>query len=52
MEAAGRMGTKQGGASRIEGIRQNASLAKLASCACAVGTNVDIRLNPVRDNSV
>ncbi len=47
-EVAERMGTKQSEVSRIEGARQNISIAKLANYAEAVGAKLDIRLDPVR----
>ena len=47
-EVAERMGTKQSEVSRIESGRQNISIAKLANYAEAVGTKLDIRLDPVR----
>lgn len=46
-EVAERMGTKQSEVSRIEGGRQNISIEKLARFADAVGTKLDIRLDPV-----
>lgn len=46
-EVAERMGTKQSDISRIEGARQNISIEKLARFADAVGTKLDIRLDPV-----
>ncbi|MCY3874269.1 MAG: helix-turn-helix transcriptional regulator [Rhodobacteraceae bacterium] len=47
-EVAERMGTRQSEVSRIEGGRQNVSIAKLANYAEAVGAKLDIRLDPVR----
>ncbi len=47
-EVAERMGTRQSEVSRIEGARQNISIAKLANYAEAVGAKLDIRLDPVR----
>ena len=47
-EVAERMGTRQSEVSRIEGARQNISIAKLANYAKAVGAKLDIRLDPVR----
>ena len=46
-EVAKRMGTKQSEISRIEGARQNISIEKLSRFADAVGTKLDIRLDPV-----
>ena len=45
-EVAKRMGTKQSEISRIEGAR-NISIEKLSRFADAVGTKLDIRLDPV-----
>lgn len=47
-EVAERMGTRQSEVSRIEGSRQNISIAKLANYAEAVGAKLDIRLDPIR----
>ena len=47
-EVAERMGTKQSEVSRIEGARQNISIAKLVDYAEAVGAKLDIRLDPIR----
>lgn len=44
-QVAERMGTKQSEISRIEGARQNISLAKLGSYANAVGAKLDISLS-------
>lgn len=46
-EVAERMGTRQSEVSRIEGARQNISIAKLANYAEAVGAKLNIRLDPV-----
>tara|TARA_R110000787_G_scaffold85770_2_gene182810 strand:+ start:1468 stop:1746 length:279 start_codon:yes stop_codon:yes gene_type:complete len=43
-QVAERMGTKHSEVSRIEGARQNISIAKLTSYANAVGAKLDINL--------
>ena len=49
-EVADRMGTRQSEVSRIEGARQNISIAKLAKYASAVGAKLDIRIEPINVN--
>lgn len=44
-QVAERMGTKQSEISRIEGGRQNISIAKLQSYADAVGAKLDIHIS-------
>ena len=50
-EVAQRMGTKQSEVSRIESARQNITISKLADYADAVGTKLDITLEPIRPAS-
>ncbi len=50
-EVAERMGTQQSEVSRIEGARQNVTIAKLARYAQAVGTKLEIHLDPIQADS-
>ena len=50
-EVAERMGTRQSEVSRIESVRQNISIAKLANYAEAVGARASPRLYPVPEST-